>query len=341
MMNLRTGLRIISISTILISSLLCGISGNDINYMMVGDVNLGGLFPLHTYNETAASCGTIRSLSSIKRVEAMVYAIGRVNEDPTILPDITVGFEIYDTCSHDATTLHRCLNFIPPIRETPNVPNCTTADEAAGARQPGNRSPIVGVVGAQRSSSSLQAALLLSRYHIPQVSYLSTSDELSNDRRYPYFLRTVGPDRFQVRAMIDILLHFNWSYVSFIHSDDTYGNSAEQMFTTLASNYSICVGLTRKVSSFDSEDKYDSIITELLDIQRLGTHHAHATVVVLFVHLEMAQSIFSASTRLKGARRFIWIGSDSWGNYGEEATSGNEEAALGKAKRQHISQALP
>ena len=113
--------------------------------------------------------------------------------------------------------------------------------------------------------------------------------------------------------------------MSFIHSDDTYGNSAEQMFTTIAPDADICVGLTRKVSDNDSEDKYDDIISDLVDI--------HATVVVLFVHLESAQSIFSAATRLKGTRRFIWIGSDGWGNYGEDATIGNEEAAVGKGIR--------
>ena len=287
------------------------------NYTLPGDINLGGLIPLHIYDEETENCGTIRSVNSLKKLEAMVYAVQQVNQNSSLLPNITLGFEIHDTCSYDARTLRETLNFIP-FTDAPG-------DECIANYESRGNLPIVGVVGAQRSASSVQAALLLGLYHIPLISYLSTSDELSDNTRFSYFLRTVGADSFQVQAIIDILLHYDWKYVSFISSADTYGRNGGQVFTTLAPQHGICIGLHETVSQFDHVNRYEKLIKELLAIQE----DYSATVVVLFLHLEEAQMIFTAARRLNAQRRFIWIGSDSWGNYGDEAVAGNEEAALG------------
>ena len=302
------------------------VTPTSINYRLAGDLNLGGVIPLHTYNEMTEQCGTLRS-DSLKKLEAMVYAVKQINQNATLLPNVTLGFDIYDTCSYDARTLRECLNFIPSTNNQGDGCVGSTAEPRD------SNLPIVGVVGAQRSSSSVQAALLLGLYHIPQISYLSTSDELSDNVRFPYFLRTVGPDIFQVRAIVDILLHYDWKYVSFISSADTYGRNGRQEFTKLAAEQGICIGLSETVSLFDSRDRYDELIKDLLNIQQQYS----ATVVVLFVHLEMAQNVFSAATRMNAQRRFIWIGSDSWANYDEEAVIGNEEAALGKLYRYNLS----
>ncbi len=294
----------------------CGLS-----YSKPGDIILGGLIPLHTFNEAKQDCDSLRSLDSLKRVEAFVFAIDKMNENPSLLPGITLGFDIHDTCSYGARTLLASLNFIPMSEDgtcrLSTAPCNNGTDDVA---------PVVGVVGAQRSASSVQATTLLGQYHIPMVSYLSTSDELSNDVRYPYFLRTVGSDRFQVAAMIDIMQRFRWTYVAFINSDDTYGRSARTEFDTLAENRGICVGFGRTISESYTDDDYDRLITDLVGFQ----NESHSSVVVLFVHLGNAQKTFSAATRMGATRRFIWIGSDGWGNYGENATNGNEEASLGK-----------
>ncbi|XP_072036943.1 metabotropic glutamate receptor 2-like [Amphiura filiformis] len=250
----------------------------------------------------------------------MVFAIQEINDNTTLLPNITLGFDIHDTCSYDSRTLQECLDFLPISDDTcrPSALSCSNnADWKA---------PVVGVVGAQRSASSVLATTLLGQYHIPLVSYLSTSDELSNNLRYPYFLRAVGPDSYQVKTIVDILLRFQWTYVAFINSDDTYGRSARTEFDTLADINGICVGYSKIISQSYSAKMYDNLIQELVDFQG----GSHASVVILFAHQENARMMFSATTRMRATRRFIWIGSDGWGNYGKDAVNeGDEEAALG------------
>ena len=290
------------------------------SYIRQGDINIGGLFPVFAYNPSDQSCYKPDSLrlSDVKRVEAMAYAINTVNNDPNLLPNITLGFEIRDTCTNVAVALEESLKFV----SSPLSGMCCAGDSCSS-----NKTGILaGVVGATRSSSSTQAAILFGLHHLPQISYLSTSDELSDNKTYPYFLRTVGADMFQVQAMIDIILQYKWDYISFLNSDDSYGKFAQQKFTTLAAENNICVGITRTISLTSKTEDYDDVMKELLDLQDVS----QGTVVIVFGQLEMVKGILNATNRAGATRRFIWIGSDGWASNGQEAIQGYEEEAVGK-----------
>lgn len=56
-----------------------------------------------------------------------------------------------------------------------------------------------------------------------QVSYFSTSPELSNKQRFEYFTRTIPSDLYQVKAMVDIVRLLKWSYISIIYEESNYG----------------------------------------------------------------------------------------------------------------------
>lgn len=60
-------------------------------------------------------------------------------------------------------------------------------------------------------------------YFFVQVSYMSTSPELSNKARFEYFTRTIPSDHHQVNAMVEIVKKFNWSYVSIVYEESNYG----------------------------------------------------------------------------------------------------------------------
>lgn len=58
---------------------------------------------------------------------------------------------------------------------------------------------------------------------IPQISYASTSTELSDKSRFEYFSRVVPPDNFQAQAMIEIVRALGWKYVSTVAVEGEYG----------------------------------------------------------------------------------------------------------------------
>lgn len=67
-----------------------------------GDLVLGALFPVHhapgPAQAQARLCGAIREQYGIQRVEAAFQTIDLINKDESILPHITLGIEIRDSC---------------------------------------------------------------------------------------------------------------------------------------------------------------------------------------------------------------------------------------------------
>lgn len=45
-------------------------------------------------------CGAVREQYGIQRVEAMMHTLDRINADPNILPNITLGCEIRSDINH-------------------------------------------------------------------------------------------------------------------------------------------------------------------------------------------------------------------------------------------------
>lgn len=76
------------------------------------------------------------------------------------------------------------------------------------------------------SHVSIGVASLFRLFQIPQISYGSSAIELSDRVRFDYFFRTLPSDSFLAWAMADLVIHFGWSYVIALHSEDGFGTSS-------------------------------------------------------------------------------------------------------------------
>lgn len=57
-------------------------------------INVSNPAVLHFAQVHERKCGAVREQYGIQRVEAMMHTLDRINADPTILPNITLGCEI-------------------------------------------------------------------------------------------------------------------------------------------------------------------------------------------------------------------------------------------------------
>ena len=89
-----------------------GKSEKDKTIKIEGDVIFGGLFPMHERGESKSEpCGQIKEEKGIQRMEAMLWALDQINNDPKLLPGITLGALILDTCSSDTYALEQSVEF--------------------------------------------------------------------------------------------------------------------------------------------------------------------------------------------------------------------------------------
>ncbi|KAF7267002.1 hypothetical protein GWI33_019708 [Rhynchophorus ferrugineus] len=247
-----------------------------------GDIIIGGLFPVHEKGEKSP-CGHKIYHRGIQRMEAMMFAIDRINADPNILPNITIGAHIIDTCSRDTYALNQSLQFVRASALN-NIDTSSFECQDHSIPRPRNNytGPVFGVVGGSYSSVSLQVANLLGLFRIPQISPASTAKALSDKTRFKYFARTVPPDTFQSSALVDIVKSVNWSYVSTVYSEGSYGEYGIEVFHREAQERNVCIATAEKVPSTADEKEFDNIIIKL-------KKKVNARGVVLFTRAEDAR----------------------------------------------------
>ncbi|KAL7401896.1 hypothetical protein ABVT39_006179 [Epinephelus coioides] len=283
-----------------------------------GDLVLGGLFPVHEKGAGMEECGRVNEDRGIQRLEAMLFAIDRINKDSTLLPGVSLGVHILDTCSRDTYALEQALEFVraslTKVDDTEFI-----CPDGSYALQDDSPLAIAGVIGGSFSSVSIQVANLLRLFQIPQISYASTSAKLSDKTRYDYFARTVPPDFYQAKAMAEILRFFNWTYVSTVASEGDYGETGIEAFEQEARMRNICIATSEKVGRSNAKKSYEAVIRQLLQ-------KPNARVAVLFLRSDDARELLAAAARLNTS--FIWVASDGWGAQ-ESITKGNEVTAEG------------
>lgn len=260
-----------------------------------GDVVIGGLFPVHVR-------GGFRS-KYMSLAEAMIFAIEQINNDTTLLPNVTLGYDISDTNLTNRHAMNSTLDYVNVHKFTFSSPQL---NETCSILPSGQLAPVVAVVGTGTSRSSILVSNLLEVEDIPLISYAATSDELSSSA-YPSFFRTVPPDRFQSKVMSDIARYFNWTYVAAIAADDAYGRSGIEFFRKHSKLERICIAYDNFFPMNDEKTaKIRKIIEELKLLENVG-------VIVLYCDRTSALSVLREALR-QGLKEKIWIASEAWGN---------------------------
>ncbi|XP_022090341.1 metabotropic glutamate receptor 2-like [Acanthaster planci] len=290
-----------------------------------GDVVLGGLFMIHQAGE-GGECGALANQMGLQALEAMLYTVDAINNS-TFLPGFKLGVRALDDCNQESRSLERSLEFV-------RRPVC---ENDSGVGQGQGQSPesaqVVGVVGSASSLSSITVANLLKLFKMPQISYWSTSPDLSDTRRFPYFFRAVPSDQFQAQAMIDIVLHFNWTYVSIVFENSNYGVQGIEEVKRLAADHDVCVAVKEMIPRDGNDSDFDGIVANLLKA-------TDARAVILWALDESADRFFEALRRAHSTQKFTWIGSDSWSGR-QLSTFGNEDLVEGAITIQPMSVPLP
>ncbi|KAM8972555.1 vomeronasal type-2 receptor 26-like [Pelodytes ibericus] len=131
-----------------------------------GDIQIGSVVPIHvdktypTNNFTAppapAICEKFR-LENYQRAQAMIFAVEEINRDPDILPNITLGFQIYDSCTVLQRAIIGTLQLLTGIGKPQANYRCQ------------QEAPLAAVIGHSISTYSMVMAHILGLYRYPQI----------------------------------------------------------------------------------------------------------------------------------------------------------------------------
>ncbi|XP_077993142.1 extracellular calcium-sensing receptor-like [Glandiceps talaboti] len=258
-----------------------------------GDVIIGGMFPLHTElirADDSLTTGPIEDTCSsffyegYRLVEAMIFALEEINNDPNFLPQVTLGYDIRDSCGSVAPSAETAVDLVTPM---------ILGEESVKA-----------VVGASRSSVSTAACTVFGMYNIAFMSHGSTSVLLSNKLRYKSFVRTIPSDLSQSRAMSEIILRFGWEWIATIATDDDYGRPGIQQVIDDVEEFGVCVAFSQLLPTHPSEKKVREIVDHL-------RRDPSIKVIATFIQASGMRLILQEAKRQNITDR-IWLACETW-----------------------------
>uniref|UniRef100_A0A1B8YAG9 Receptor ligand binding region domain-containing protein n=1 Tax=Xenopus tropicalis TaxID=8364 RepID=A0A1B8YAG9_XENTR len=195
---------------------------SETKYYRDSDLMVGGIFHINSASislfpysfkkkERERSTCDMSSFRLYRYLLVLIYTIGEINKDPEILPNVTLGYHIVDSCNRAVKSLEGTFSILSGTQQL--IPNYSCW----------NNRKVVGFIGDLSSVSSLSMATLTGIYRYPQISY-GSRDPVFNDRvQFPSFYRTIPDELSELKVIVKLIKHFGWKWVGLIVSDDETG----------------------------------------------------------------------------------------------------------------------
>ncbi|KAK9408940.1 type-2 vomeronasal receptor [Crotalus adamanteus] len=151
-----------------------------------------------------------------QHILALTFAIQEINKDPRLLPNITLGFRIYEENEYASMTQDVSLSLLSSRGKVfPNY-KCDTQDN------------LLSVLGGLNSRTSYQMATTFGNFKISQI-----------DPQYHY----------QNAAIVQLLLYFQWNWIGIIVQKSDSSDHFIQIFKTTLAHNDICIQFVKQILS--------------------------------------------------------------------------------------------
>ncbi|XP_077779724.1 vomeronasal type-2 receptor 26-like [Podarcis muralis] len=165
------------------------------------------------------------------------FAIQHINQNPRLLPNITLGYNIHENFFQGRVTYEALVDLVSSRQV--NVPNYNCG---------GQNNLIAVLEGADSDSeNSIQISSMLGIYKMPQVSHAFGSHVLNDKRQFPFFYRMVPKEDAVYPVIVKLLHHFRWTFIGLIAPDTENGVKFMKKLTPVLLESGICVAISLSI----------------------------------------------------------------------------------------------
>ncbi|XP_068575571.1 olfactory receptor CR1 [Cebidichthys violaceus] len=293
-LGLRVGLQCVQTET-------CsrwGAPGNQ-GLLQDGDVVIGGLFALH-YQPPAIDndftqlphykpCTGLEDVP-LQYIYAMVFAVEEINHSATLLPGVKLGYRILDSCGRPPWALKTALSLVG-------------GDDASCSDR---RVPLI--IGGPSSVTGQILSRTLGPLSVPLISYFASCPCLSDRREFPNFFRTMPSDIYQARAIAQLSIRFNWTWIGAVVANNDYGLVAIKVFQEETRGAGVCLAF---VETLQRENIVSDARRAALTIQA-----STAKVVLIFTWYTDVRELFLQLAKINVTDR-QYLASEAWSTSGD------------------------
>ncbi|XP_058023696.1 vomeronasal type-2 receptor 26-like [Ahaetulla prasina] len=163
------------------------------------------------------------------------FATHEVNQNPKLLPNITLGYSIYENFFNSRITYEVMMDLLSTGQE--NVPNYSC----------GKQNNLLPLLEGTDSDLFSQISTMLSIYKIPQINYGVISHIPEQKHHFPFFYRVTPSQEPPHLAIVKLLLHFRWTWIGLVAPDNESGEKFRRTFMPAALRKGVCVAFSERL----------------------------------------------------------------------------------------------
>ncbi|XP_015673766.1 vomeronasal type-2 receptor 26 [Protobothrops mucrosquamatus] len=162
-----------------------------------------------------------------QHILALAFAVEEINTNPQILPNVTLGFRIYNSQFTSKRIYHASMELLSSKdRLIPNY-NCDI-----------QKYP-VAIIGGPDTDACLHVAIILHIYKFPQLTYGSAP--ITHEDKQAGFYHQMFPNiDHQYKGILLLLQHFMWTWIGVLRVNNDNGEKFVQNVVPMFSKSGIC-----------------------------------------------------------------------------------------------------
>ncbi|XP_066469174.1 vomeronasal type-2 receptor 26-like [Tiliqua scincoides] len=280
------------------------------HYYRPGDYLITAVVPLRTamYPEHTFKFDPIHDFVTVlernyQHVRAILLAIDEINENPQLLPNMTLGYNIYEN------------SFSVRIPSEATIDLLSTGHWMVPNFKCGRQESLLAVIQGGAVEDFWQIATMLDIYKVPQLTYSFVNHVLSDQTQFPSSYWMAPKETPQYEGTVTLLLHFRWTWVGFIVPDHDAGERFARTMRTMVSRSGICVAFMQRISTLFSLRQQEFIEDVLCFLRQVTQRKANVLIYYgdLNSMLLLPHMLHTAEEESNAPLGKVWITTALWG----------------------------
>ncbi|XP_040590654.1 vomeronasal type-2 receptor 116-like [Mesocricetus auratus] len=269
-----------------------------------GNVMIGAFFPLYYYYTANKIPHKILpnhfedfylqyKFKNYQFVLALVFAIEEINRNHHLLPNTSLGFDLYNIPFSEKNTLMNAFIWLTGINDFKANYNCKKEQKLAAA-----------LTGTSFAVSA-HMGTLFQLYKMPQLTFGPFNTILSDRTQFTSLYQMSPSDISLPRGIVSLMLHFKWSWVGLIFTDDHRGMQILSDMKQEMKKNKVCVAFVEMISgTWDSfSHKFWKSLGKIQD--------SSANVIIIFGDTDSLQGVMK-NIGQKLTTWKVWVMNSQW-----------------------------
>ncbi|XP_067325688.1 vomeronasal type-2 receptor 26-like [Anolis sagrei] len=206
-----------------------------------------------------------------QHIVAFVFAVKETNENHHLLPNVTLGFHIYNNGFSGSWTYVAAMELMS--RGHQFIANYKCGIENLPA----------AVIAGPNNDYCLHMSTILYIYKMSQLIF-GSSPVVNNEVESHFFHRMFPNTGYQYEGLVQLLLHFNWIWIGIVTMDDDTGERFVQNVLPTFAQKGICFQFVARLPQITFSDGVQQLLYEFDEMIKII---AGSTASVVVVHGEI------------------------------------------------------